>query len=149
MIDRMARRLRWLLVGLGSLGGTACFDPPVGQLTTDTETSGAPTTSATTMGPTEGTTTSPPGTGDTIDATTDTAADTTEGPAATCGNGVTDPGEECDDGNDDDTDACPSTCLDATCGDGFAHARSEERRVGKECSSRSSPYPSKETTRGH
>ena len=27
--------------------------------------------------------------------------------------------EECDDADTDDTDACPSTCLDATCGDGF------------------------------
>jgi cysteine-rich repeat protein len=36
-----------------------------------------------------------------------------------CGNGTIDPGEQCDDGNSDDTDACPSTCQSAICGDGF------------------------------
>jgi cysteine-rich repeat protein len=35
-----------------------------------------------------------------------------------CGNGVVDPGEECDDGNDDDNDACTSQCLLPRCGDG-------------------------------
>jgi cysteine-rich repeat protein len=35
-----------------------------------------------------------------------------------CGNGVVDPGEECDDGNDDDNDACTSQCLFPRCGDG-------------------------------
>lgn len=30
--------------------------------------------------------------------------------AAVCGNGIVEPGEECDDGNDDDSDACLSTC---------------------------------------
>jgi cysteine-rich repeat protein len=37
----------------------------------------------------------------------------------TCGDGVVDTGEQCDDGNDIDTDACPTTCRNATCGDGF------------------------------
>ncbi|MCB9521073.1 MAG: hypothetical protein H6699_09375 [Myxococcales bacterium] len=32
------------------------------------------------------------------------------GTRATCGNGQVDPGEECDDGNDDDSDACLRTC---------------------------------------
>jgi cysteine-rich repeat protein len=32
-----------------------------------------------------------------------------------CGNGVLDPGEQCDDGNFTDGDCCPSTCLFATC----------------------------------
>lgn len=40
-----------------------------------------------------------------------------------CGDGVVDPGETCDDGNDDLTDGCPSgplgTCAPASCGDGF------------------------------
>ncbi|MFO0590319.1 MAG: DUF4215 domain-containing protein [Polyangiaceae bacterium] len=35
-----------------------------------------------------------------------------------CGNGVLNTGEECDDGNADDTDACLSTCAAAKCGDG-------------------------------
>lgn len=48
----------------------------------------------------------------------DTAACT-----AVCGNGVTEPGEECDDGaanSDTDPDACRTTCLHAHCGDGVA-----------------------------
>lgn len=35
-----------------------------------------------------------------------------------CGNGVTDPGEQCDDGNDVDDDACSNRCIRAVCGDG-------------------------------
>ncbi len=43
--------------------------------------------------------------------------------ADTCGNGVLEPGEECDDGNNSDGDGCNSTCK-PVCGDGF--------KVGKE-----------------
>ncbi len=32
-------------------------------------------------------------------------------PNAVCGNGIVEPGEDCDDGNTDDGDACPSTCV--------------------------------------
>ena len=48
-----------------------------------------------------------------------------------CGNGVLDPGEECDDGNQDNSDACPDdaahggTCQAASCGDGFVWAGQE------------------------
>ena len=38
---------------------------------------------------------------------------------AECGNGVTDPGEQCDDGNPNNGDACLDTCQSASCGDGF------------------------------
>ncbi|MBI4704012.1 MAG: DUF4215 domain-containing protein, partial [Deltaproteobacteria bacterium] len=38
----------------------------------------------------------------------------------TCGDGVLQPGEECDDGNPNNYDGCLTTCLKATCGDGFA-----------------------------
>ncbi len=38
-----------------------------------------------------------------------------------CGDGVVQAGEACDDGNDDDTDGCLSTCALASCGDGFVH----------------------------
>ncbi len=38
---------------------------------------------------------------------------------ARCGDGVVSSGEDCDDGNDDDTDACTNQCLEARCGDGF------------------------------
>src|SRR5690242_17654231 len=35
-----------------------------------------------------------------------------------CGDGVVDPGEECDDGDASDTDACTAACRFARCGDG-------------------------------
>lgn len=35
-----------------------------------------------------------------------------------CGNGIQDPGEQCDDGNDVDDDACSNRCVRAICGDG-------------------------------
>lgn len=46
---------------------------------------------------------------------------------ARCGDGVVSPeaGEECEDGNDDRTDACPA-CRAARCGDGFVRAGLEE-----------------------
>ena len=41
-------------------------------------------------------------------------------PPANCGNGDdTDPGEECDDSNDNNRDSCTTSCLDAECGDGY------------------------------
>lgn len=48
--------------------------------------------------------------------------------SATCGNGMVDPGsgEDCDDGNLENTDGCLVGCLPATCGDGFLHAGVEE-----------------------
>ncbi len=36
----------------------------------------------------------------------------------TCGDGTLDPGEQCDDGNSVDNDACPNTCKSPSCGDG-------------------------------
>ena len=48
------------------------------------------------------------------------------GPRPHCGDGSVDDGEACDDGNDDDTDDCLSTCAFPSCGDGFVHAGVEE-----------------------
>ncbi len=43
-----------------------------------------------------------------------------------CGDGILQAGrEECDDGNADDTDMCPTSCFAATCGDGFVLAGEE------------------------
>ena len=42
-----------------------------------------------------------------------------DGDGELCGNGMVDPGEACDDGNQDNTDDCTSACELATCGDGF------------------------------
>ncbi|MBI5486991.1 MAG: DUF4215 domain-containing protein [Deltaproteobacteria bacterium] len=39
-----------------------------------------------------------------------------------CGNALVDPGEQCDDGNTDNTDACLTSCVLASCGDGFVRA---------------------------
>ncbi len=38
-----------------------------------------------------------------------------------CGNGTVDPGEECDDGNELDTDECTNICRTAVCGDGIVN----------------------------
>jgi len=44
-----------------------------------------------------------------------------------CGDGsVNQPGEECDDGNGVDEDACTNACLNAECGDGIYYADEEE-----------------------
>lgn len=45
---------------------------------------------------------------------------------ATCGNGVIDTGERCDDGNTSDSDACTSACQPARCGDGVVEVRVEQ-----------------------
>ncbi|MCS6900129.1 MAG: hypothetical protein RMJ98_11000 [Myxococcales bacterium] len=45
---------------------------------------------------------------------------------AECGNGEVEPGEQCDDGNLDDDDACLSNCRKAKCGDGIVQVDVEE-----------------------
>ncbi|WAS93589.1 DUF4215 domain-containing protein [Nannocystis punicea] len=62
---------------------------------------------------------------DTTDSTVTTSTETTGVPAM-CGNGEVEGGEECDDGNDDNTDACLINCIDAFCGDDFVQAGVEE-----------------------
>ncbi len=48
------------------------------------------------------------------------------GAPAVCGDGMLEPGEECDDGNAIDGDGCPATChLGPRCGDGFVDAGEE------------------------
>lgn len=42
-----------------------------------------------------------------------------------CGNGTADPGEQCDDGNLSDTDACTITCKVPRCGDGAVQVREQ------------------------
>jgi cysteine-rich repeat protein len=43
-----------------------------------------------------------------------------------CGDGIVQAGEQCDDGNALDTDACTATCKNAVCSDGFTHSGVEE-----------------------
>lgn len=45
---------------------------------------------------------------------------------ATCGDGFVQDGEECDDGNDSDSDDCTSDCKMAVCGDGWIQSGVEE-----------------------
>ncbi len=52
---------------------------------------------------------------------------TCSGPGPSCGDGtVQSAHEECDDGNDDNTDSCTNACEAATCGDGFVQEGVEE-----------------------
>lgn len=46
--------------------------------------------------------------------------------SASCGNGVWEQGELCDDGNSENTDACTNSCSIATCGDGFVWSGNED-----------------------
>jgi cysteine-rich repeat protein len=50
-----------------------------------------------------------------------------------CGDGVADTGEACDDGNETQTDACLSDCTEASCGDGHVHDGVEECDGGDSC----------------
>lgn len=47
--------------------------------------------------------------------------------AARCGDGVTDPGESCDDGNTNNTDGCTTACAAPFCGDGIVQAGAGEQ----------------------
>jgi cysteine-rich repeat protein len=85
--------------------------------TTSTEETTDPTTEETTDPTTTEETTDPTTTEETTDPTT--TESTTEGQPAMCGNGVIEDVEECDDGNNLDDDGCLSTCVNASCGDGF------------------------------
>jgi cysteine-rich repeat protein len=65
-----------------------------------------------------------PGTVDcdcTLDLTCDAGLTCVDGTCVTpsCGNGILEAGEACDDGNDDNSDICLDTCVAASCGDGF------------------------------
>ena len=69
------------------------------------------------------------GEGSTLDADTldgmhlvDIIALTTQ----SCGNSTAEPQEECDDGNQDNTDSCLNTCTNAKCGDGYFWRNNEE-----------------------
>ncbi len=53
-------------------------------------------------------------------SSTSSTTETTTGQAV-CGDGEVQGDEECDDGNDDDLDACLSSCELAGCGDGIVH----------------------------
>lgn len=63
---------------------------------------------------------------DVADADVEADADAEPDPDAVappnCGDGILDPGEECDDGNTVDTDECTNLCRESFCGDGIVNA---------------------------
>ncbi|MBL9100059.1 MAG: DUF4215 domain-containing protein [Myxococcales bacterium] len=83
--------------------------------TTDTSTGDDTTSAGATSTGDEGTSTGEASTGEA--STGDTSSG---GPDPFCGDGVVNgEGEQCDDGNADDSDTCVAGCKDASCGDGF------------------------------
>ena len=61
-------------------------------------------------------------------------------PPPACGDGILNPGEQCDDGNSSNKDDCLTACVGASCGDGFVHTkgsapvravRRRQRRTGR------------------
>ena len=100
----------WVLV-LSLVGLGACSDDSQETSTPPPTTEDASTTDA-------GSTSSP--------TTTEATTEESTGPAPLCGNGELDPGEACDDGDTDNTDACLADCTLATCGDGFVQAGFEQ-----------------------
>ena len=125
---------------------TACFDPEappfaeqstgstgptVGSSTGSVESSTGPTDSSpdSSSGPSPGSSTSstgdPPPTDESSTSTSSLDSSSSSGGQAVCGDGIPDAGEACDDGNDDDTDECLSSCVAAGCGDGVVWAGQE------------------------
>jgi len=114
------------LGGSADDGGTGTSDGGEGPVGGDGQSSA---TMSTTADPTQAEVTTDPGT----DEATGTDPSTSDGgdessetglppPPPMCGDAQMDADEACDDGNDDDTDACLSNCQLASCGDGIVHA---------------------------
>ena len=99
--------------------------PLTGTTTDPTATdSGPATTDATTTEPATASSTGPD-TSTTSTTSTATGESMTEPPPPTCGDGVVEDFEQCDDGNTIETDDCAG-CIWAFCGDGIVHAGVEE-----------------------
>lgn len=153
--------LNWMprtasIVALACASGCQILNPAFGlQLGSDGDTtagisassSAAPTEPVltTSQEPTTGTTGAPgttdepgtteqPGTVSSTDPIT-TATDTDVDPSVpvSCGDGLLDFDEQCDDGDDDDTDECTTQCKHAFCGDGFVHVGEEGCDGGDNC----------------
>ncbi|MFY0535322.1 DUF4215 domain-containing protein [Nannocystis pusilla] len=101
--------LAWAVAACFSDGGLHTSGPATNTTSTTTSTTGS-----TTAEPTGG------------EPTSSSSTSTTSAPEPFCGDGQLDPGEQCDDGNDDDADACRSDCQPATCGDGVVQRGVEE-----------------------
>ncbi len=138
--------LVWFLL----LGACTSSDPggTGGSESTETSTNGTSSTAAGdetsdgTASSSASSTSSGDGTGGT--ASTASAATDTENTASTtgessttsavgCGNGVREDDEECDDGNDDDFDACTSQCTVPICNDGQHNGGESDVDCGGSC----------------
>jgi cysteine-rich repeat protein len=97
----------------GATGSTSATSATSSAGATSTPGSG---TDAHTSAETSAATDSDTGTTTTTDTDTDTTDTTTED-ADTCGDGVLDPGEQCDDGDQIDDDECTNKCTKTTCYD--------------------------------
>lgn len=93
--------------------------------TTDTGGGGSGGSTTTGGGGTASTTTSD-GVGGSGGSTTTTGSGGTGGSAAVCGNGIPEPGEGCDDGNEIEGDGCDSNCTPTGCGNAI-------QTPGEEC----------------
>ena len=118
------------LVAATLLGAAGCNgDEIIEGSATDGTTGDTDTTTSDTADPT--TTSNNTTDGTTGDTDTTTGGDTTSQDPY-CGDGVVDDGEECDDGNEDNDDACLNTCIMASCGDGYTQEGVEECDDGSE-----------------
>ena len=97
-----------------------------GDPATDTDTETETDTGDGDGDPTTGDGDGDPTTGDGDGDPTTGDGDGDEPPPAECGNGVVEDGEECDDGNDVDSDECTTACTAAACGDGIVWEGMEE-----------------------
>jgi cysteine-rich repeat protein len=117
----LARSFGWVVAaagavssgGLGCAGGDGREESSFGSMTTMPPPTTLPSDDETTMAPSPGDESSSTG----VPTTASSEASTEH--VGVCGDGQMDEGEECDDGNVDETDACLTTCLMASCGDGF------------------------------
>ncbi|MCA9650577.1 MAG: hypothetical protein KC501_11750 [Myxococcales bacterium] len=64
---------------------------------------------------------------------TSSPIDSAEGGNPVCGNGQVEAGEACDDGNDDDTDACTIACRAPACDDGLRSGQESDVDCGGSC----------------
>ena len=107
-------------------------DSELGTSTSDASTSSTATGMATATATSTGTmVTSTNGTSTSTSATTGapTSTGSATSPGPSCGDGIVDAGEECDDAKDgDNDDQCTDKCTIPTCGDGFI-----QLSLGEEC----------------
>ncbi|MBA3549847.1 MAG: DUF4215 domain-containing protein [Nannocystis sp.] len=107
------------VAGSETSGGSTTNSPTTSSSTTTGEASTSVDPTTTVEASSSGSTAS---IDDTTSADASTSSTTTGPPPPGCGNAELDPLEECDDGNDVETDDCNSMCQLAKCGDGVIHA---------------------------